>query len=174
MMHMMMQDRAFLVKWLLTKGSSLIIPFEKHRRAMFFKFEVLEVPKSSNNFVEKRRLKKEEEREEERKKERRARERESGRAERERERERRRRRERGQVRDKRESDERRKPKNKREHEHGTHATMGKRKRVSKALEETERNMYKTFSGAANAVSLLYTQVGGFFFFFFFFFFESKS
>ena len=75
------------------------------------------------------------------------------------------------MRDKRESDEKKNPKNIREHEHGTHATMGKRKRVSKALEETERNMYKTFSGAANAVSLLYTQVGGFFFFFFFF--ESK-
>merc|ERR1711933_298677 len=71
--------------------------------------------------------------------------------------EREREREREQVRDKRESDERKNPKNIREHEHGTHATMGKRKRVSKALEETERNMYKTFSGAANAVSLLYTQ-----------------
>jgi len=35
--------------------------------------------------------------------------------------------------------------------------MVKRKRVSKALEETERNMYTSFSSAANAVSLLYTQ-----------------
>jgi len=38
--------------------------------------------------------------------------------------------------------------------------MGKRKRVSKSLEETERSMYKTFSSAANAVSLLYTQAQG--------------
>ena len=36
--------------------------------------------------------------------------------------------------------------------------MGKRKRVTKSLEEAERGMYKTFSSAANAVSLLYTQV----------------
>ena len=38
--------------------------------------------------------------------------------------------------------------------------MGKRKRVahSKSLDEMDRTMYKTFSSAANAVSLLYTQV----------------
>merc|ERR1739848_369584 len=37
------------------------------------------------------------------------------------------------------------------------AAMGKRKRVTKSLEESDRKMYKTFSSAANAVSLLYTQ-----------------
>ncbi|QDZ25193.1 hypothetical protein HOP50_16g77390 [Chloropicon primus] len=35
--------------------------------------------------------------------------------------------------------------------------MGKRKRVTKSLEETDRKLFKTFSSAANAVSLLYTQ-----------------
>ena len=36
--------------------------------------------------------------------------------------------------------------------------MGKRRRVTRSLDEADRKMYKTFSSAANAVSLLYTQV----------------
>ena len=38
------------------------------------------------------------------------------------------------------------------------ASMGKRRRVTRSLDEADRKMYKTFSSAANAVSLLYTQV----------------
>ena len=36
--------------------------------------------------------------------------------------------------------------------------MVKRKRVTKVLDEADRNLYNTFSNAANAVSQLYTQV----------------